>query len=103
MAGAAARSPGPTASTRRVEAIELGDPAEVSIEGLQVTISDDATLLPVSLELRNARVRAARALAERGAGVRRVSLRGLRGAIQPYLDAVRQSGSLTELLERGGI
>jgi fatty acid amide hydrolase 2 len=93
---------GPDGIDASVEPIELGDPAEVSIEGLEVTISDDATIWPVSLELRNARVHAARALAERGALVRRVSLRGLRGAIEPYLDAVRQSGSIAELLEQEG-
>jgi fatty acid amide hydrolase 2 len=93
---------GPDGVDETVEAIALGDPAGVSIEGLDVAISDDATMLPVSLELRNARVAAARALAERGARVRRVSLRGLRSAIEPYLDAVRQSGNLTELLDREG-
>ena len=65
---------GPDGIDETVAELELGDPAEVSIEGLQVTITDDATLLPVSAELRNARIRAARALAERGARVRRVSL-----------------------------
>jgi fatty acid amide hydrolase 2 len=93
---------GPDGADTTVEAIDLRDPNEVSIEGLQVTISDDATLLPVSAELRNARLHAARALAERGARVRRVSLRCLRTAIRPYLDAVRQAGSLTELLEDEG-
>ena len=93
---------GPDGIDETVAELELGDPAEVSIEGLQVTITDDATLLPVSAELRNARVHAARALAERGARVRRVSMPSLRGAIQPYLDAVRQAGSLTELLEQEG-
>jgi fatty acid amide hydrolase 2 len=93
---------GPDGIDETVEPIELGDPTDVSIEGLEVTISDESTVWPVSLELRNARVRAARALAERGARVRRVSLRGLRGAIEPYLDAVRQSGNLTELLDREG-
>jgi fatty acid amide hydrolase 2 len=68
------------------------------MEGLQVTISEESTVWPVSLELRNARIHAARALAERGARVRRVSLRGLRLAIEPYLDAARQSGNIAELL-----
>jgi fatty acid amide hydrolase 2 len=93
---------GPDGADGTVEEIELGDPTDVSIEGLQVTISDDATFLPVSLELRNARIRAARALAERGARVRRVSLRGLRGAIEPFLAAVSKSGSIAEMLEQDG-
>jgi fatty acid amide hydrolase 2 len=93
---------GPDGVDTTVEEFELGDPGEVSIEGLQVTITDDATVLPVSAELRNARLHAASALAERGALVRRVSLRGLRRAVQPYLEAVRQSGSLTEMFEEEG-
>ena len=93
---------GPDGHDSWVREIELGDPAEVSIEGLQVTLSDDATILPVSLELRNARVRAARALAEAGARVRRVSLPSVRGVIEPFLGAVRESGSLTDILTRDG-
>ena len=94
---------GPDGVDPSIEAVELGDPAEVSIEGLGVTISDDATFWPVSLELRNARVHAARALAERGARVRRVSLRGMRRAIQPYLEAARQSGSICGAARAGGL
>ena len=93
---------GPDGVDPTVADLDLGDPADVSIEGLRVTISDEATVWPVTADLRNARIRAARALAERGAHVRRVSLRCLRGAIQPYLEAVRQAGSLTELLEDEG-
>ena len=82
--------------------VELGDPAAVSIEGLRVVISDDATLLPVSLELRNARVHAARALREAGAEVVRVSLPAVKTVIQPYLNAMRESGGVRELLTEGG-
>jgi len=93
---------GPDGVDTSVEALELGDPDAVSIEGLEVAISDDSTIWPVSLELRNARVHAARALAERGARVRRVPLRGLRRAMEPFLDAARQSGSIAELLTEEG-
>ncbi len=93
---------GPDGIDPTVERFELGDPAEVELDGLTVSISDEATIWPVSLELRNARVRAARALAARGARVRRVRLRGLRRAIEPYLEVVRQSGSLAELLDQEG-
>ena len=81
--------------------VELGDPADVSIEGLQVTISDDASLLPVSLELRNARIRAAKALRERGAIVRRVSLPAVKTVLQPYLNAMRESGAMRDILTAG--
>ena len=93
---------GPDGTDHTVEEIELGDPAQVSLEGLEVTISDDATIWPVSLELRNARVRAARALAERGARIRRVSLHGLRRAMEPYLAVISKTGSVAELLEQDG-
>lgn len=93
---------GPDGVDQTVRAVELGDPADVSIEGLRVVISDDATLLPVSLELRNARIRAARALRDAGAEVVRVSLPAVRTVIQPYLNAMRESGGLRELLTEGG-
>ncbi len=93
---------GPDGIDRTVREVELGDPESVSIEGLRVVISDDATLLPVSLELRNARVRAARALREAGAEVVRVSLPAVKTVIQPYLNAMRESGGLRELLTEGG-
>ena len=93
---------GPDGVDTTVRDAELGDPAEVSIEGLRVVISDDATMLPVSVELRNARLRAARALRDAGAVVERVSLPAVRTVIQPYLNAMRESGGLRELLTEGG-
>jgi fatty acid amide hydrolase 2 len=93
---------GPDGIDRTVREIELGDPAEVSIEGLRVVISEDATMLPVSVELRNARVHAARALREAGAEVVRASLPAVKTVIQPYLNAIRESGGLRELLTEGG-
>jgi fatty acid amide hydrolase 2 len=65
---------------------------------LRVVISDDVTMVPVSLELRNARIAAAKALRAAGADVRRVSLPGVKTVIQPYLNAMRQSGGLREIL-----
>ena len=93
---------GPDGIDRTVREAELGDPDEVSIEGLRVVISDDATLIPVALELRNARIHAARALREAGAEVVRVSLPGVRSVLQPYLNAMRESGGIRELLTEGG-
>ncbi|HEX2467142.1 MAG TPA: amidase [Solirubrobacterales bacterium] len=92
----------PDGRDQTVREVTLGDPAEVSIEGLRVAISDDASILPVSLELRNARVRAATALQAAGAKVERVSLPGVRTAIQPYLNAARESGGVREILEADG-
>ena len=93
---------GPDGIDETVHAAALGDPAEVSIEGLRVVISDDATIVPVSLELRNARIHAARALREAGAEIVRVSLPGIKTVIQPYLNAMRESGGLRELLTESG-
>jgi fatty acid amide hydrolase 2 len=65
--------------------VELGDPASVSLEGLDVVLSEGATLLPLRGELRDARERAAGALAAAGANVRRERLTGMRRAVEYYL------------------
>jgi fatty acid amide hydrolase 2 len=93
---------GPDGIDHTVRNVELGDPEAVSIEGLRVAISEDASLLPVSLELRNARVQAARALAEAGAEVVKVSLPAVKTVVQPFLNAARESGGVRELLTEGG-
>ncbi|MFL5870954.1 MAG: amidase, partial [Solirubrobacterales bacterium] len=93
---------GPDGEDETVRDVELPDPAEVSIEGLTVAMSEDASLLPVSLELRNARVAAAKALRDAGAVVRKVSLPSIKTVVQPYLNAVRESGGLREILVEGG-
>ncbi len=93
---------GPDGIDTTARQVELGDPADVDLAGLTVALSDDVTLIPVSLELRNARIAAARALRDAGAEVRRVSLPGVKSAIQPYLNAMRESGGLRELLTEGG-
>src|SRR3954447_376220 len=65
--------------------VELQDPAGVSLEGLDVVLSEGTTLLPVRGELRDARERAAGALAAAGANVRRERLTGMRRVIEHYL------------------
>jgi fatty acid amide hydrolase 2 len=65
--------------------VELGDPATVSLEGLDVVLTEGATLLPVRGELRDARERAAGALAAAGANIRRERLTGMRRAVEYYL------------------
>jgi fatty acid amide hydrolase 2 len=64
---------------------ELGDPRSVSVRGLDVVLSEGATLIPVRGELRDARERAAGALAARGANIRREQLKGMRRAVEYYL------------------
>ena len=93
---------GPDGEDLTVREVELGDPAEVSIEGLRVAMSEDASILPVSLELRNARIRAAKALRDAGADVHKVSLPAAKTVLQPFLNAMRESGALREILTEGG-
>jgi Asp-tRNA(Asn)/Glu-tRNA(Gln) amidotransferase A subunit family amidase len=65
--------------------VELGDPASVSLEGLEVVLGEGANLIPVRGELRDARERAAGALAAAGATIRRERLKGMRRAVEYYL------------------
>src|SRR4051794_6058132 len=68
--------------------VALGDPATVSLEGLSVVLSEGTTLIPVRGELRDARERAAGALAAAGARIRRANLKGMRRAVEYYLAAL---------------
>jgi fatty acid amide hydrolase 2 len=79
--------------------LPLGDPAEVDIDGLEVLVTDDASIVPLRGEVRAARDRAAEALAGAGARVRQVSLRSLRRVLDLYLTALgRGSGASFRLL-----
>lgn len=77
---------------------ELRDPGEVSLEGLDVVVSEGATLIPVRGELRDARERAAGALAAAGASIRRERLTGMRRAVEYFLATLRD-GAGGDLLE----
>lgn len=90
---------GPDPLDPDTRAVELGDPASISLDGLRVVISDDAFLSPISRELLAARERAAGALAAAGARVERVSMRVMRGVLEPYLTALGDGDStLQELM-----
>ncbi|MDE3131759.1 MAG: amidase [Acidobacteriota bacterium] len=84
---------GPDGWDTHVVEIELGDPAEVSLDGLLVTVVDDSSLRPMSRDLADARERAVGALASAGAHVRRLSLPSWRNALLPFLAALRDNGS----------
>jgi fatty acid amide hydrolase 2 len=77
----------------------------VSLNGLQVTTVENATLLPMSRELRDARERAVGALAAAGARPRRVELRSWRRALLPYLTTLQAGAELTtlQLLDAEGV
>jgi fatty acid amide hydrolase 2 len=78
--------------TRTVE-MELGDPSEVSLDGLRVTVIEDSSLLPMSRDLRDARERSVGALASAGARINRVSMPSWRSALLPFLAALQNTGT----------
>jgi fatty acid amide hydrolase 2 len=73
--------------------VELGEPADVVLDGMTVVLAQEASIVPVSRELREARERAAGALAAAGMSVRRVPLRCMRRAMECYLTALRDGAS----------
>jgi fatty acid amide hydrolase 2 len=74
------------------QSVELGDPASVSLEGLSVVTVEDASVRPISTDMRDARERAVGALLAAGASVRRVQLRSWRRAAPAFLAAL-EAGS----------
>lgn len=86
--------------------MELGDPAEVSLDGLLVTVIEDSSLRPMSRAMRDARERAVGALAAAGARVRSLSMPSWRGALLPFLVALQETGldgpRVTALLDEAG-
>ncbi len=62
---------GPDGADPYCRDVDLGDPADVSLDGLDVVVSEQASRVPVSRELREVRERAAHALTAAGARVRR--------------------------------
>ena len=86
--------------------MELGDPTEVTLDGLLVTVVEDSSFRPMSRALQDARERAVGALAAAGAQVRRVGLSSWRNALLPFLAALQNSGDdakcVTALLRQAG-
>src|SRR5206468_2076969 len=60
-----------------------------AIGGLRILLSEDASYVQVSRELRAARLRAAEALERAGASVEVVSLRSMRRALELYLAVLK--------------
>jgi fatty acid amide hydrolase 2 len=83
---------GPDGVDPVARSVALDDPAAVSIDGLRVVTVEDASRLPMSRELRDAREQAAGALAAAGARITRVALRSWRSALLPFLLTL-QSGA----------
>jgi fatty acid amide hydrolase 2 len=69
--------------------VTLGDPADVSIAGLKVVLSEHTSYINVSRELRAARLRAAEALERAGAIVETTSLKSMKKALELYLAVLK--------------
>ena len=67
----------------------IGAPADVSIADTKILLSEDTSFVPVSRELRAARMRAAEALEQAGATVETVSLRSMKRALELYLAVLK--------------
>jgi fatty acid amide hydrolase 2 len=65
--------------------VELGDPGDVPLRGLEVATIDDESVRSIDDALRDAREQAVGALRAAGATVRRVRLSGLRRAMPAFL------------------
>jgi Asp-tRNA(Asn)/Glu-tRNA(Gln) amidotransferase A subunit family amidase len=92
---------GPDPGDPDTREVELGDPDGVDLSGMNVVIGDETSIVPVRRELREARDRAADALAGAGMRVRHVPLRSMRRAVECYLTALRDGAarSFRDLLQ----
>jgi len=80
---------GPDGADPYAVPMPIGDPADVSIAGLKVLLSEDTSYLKVSRELRAARLRAAEALEAKGATIEHTSLRSMKRALELYLAVLK--------------
>ena len=79
---------GPDGIDPSMREVELGDPADVQLDGLRVVIPEDCFVSPIARELLAVREQAAGALAAKGARVERVSMRSMRGIYEPFLSSL---------------
>jgi len=95
---------GPDGADPLAQEMKLGNPGDVSLDGLRVIVSEHASFRPISRELLRARERAASALAAAGARVERVSMAkiSVRRGVEPYLATLADGGSITEILAAEG-
>lgn len=95
---------GPDGADPLVREVELGDPATVSLQGLDVVVVEQDSLIPTGRDLRDARERAVGALVAAGASVRRIAMRSWRSAVLPYLATLQagSGGSTADLLVAAG-
>ncbi len=96
---------GPDGTDPLARPVELRDPAEVDLAGRTVIVAEQSSWLPVTPDMRDARERAADALAAAGVTVRHEPMRELRRAIELYLAALSDGSptSFKELLAEAGV
>ena len=96
---------GPDGKDPLAKEIALGDPADVSLEGLDVIVTEKASFIPASRDLRDARERAADVLRAAGARVRHEDMKSLRRALELYLVALKEGSpsSFAEVLAEAGV
>ncbi len=84
--------------------VTLGDPADVSIAGMKILLSEHSSYISVSRELRAARMRAAEALEKAGATIETTSLKSMKRALELYLAVLKlEAGvSVTDLIVTEG-
>jgi fatty acid amide hydrolase 2 len=99
---------GPDGEDPSASEMTLGDPAEVDLSRLTVTLVGGASRWPMAPVVRDARDRAARTLLTAGVTLRRVRLPALREAVLPYLATLQTAAAgpdartTTQLLEESG-
>lgn len=95
---------GPDGEDELAREIELGDPADVSFEGLRVAVSEGGHLGRISRELLDTRERAAGALAAAGARVENVKLASAYQALEIFLTTLSTAAGVTtrDLLMNAG-
>ena len=84
--------------------VTLQDPADVSIAGMKILLSEGTSYINVSRELRAARLRAAEALEKAGAIIETVPLKSMKKAMELYLAVLKlEAGvSVAELIVAEG-
>ncbi len=82
----------------------IGDPADVSIAGTRILLSEESSFKQVSRELRDVRLKAAAALEQAGAKVETISMKSMRRALELYIAVLKlESGvSVADLIVAEG-
>jgi len=86
---------GPDGIDRYAREAPIGDPADVSIEGLRILVSERSSYIEVSRELRVARMKAVEALEKAGATIETTALKSMKRALELYLAVLKLEAGVT--------